>query len=188
MLFAARAAACYPPREMRAPHDKNGLGREHSRARRRLLSAGAVATALLAGCATPAPPPPPANPFVGTWATADNDRITFRDDTVVINQPNGPGTVMGPQECRGKFRFGYERKNRDALTGLVTRQEDLRRKLVGLLPRPDYPVAEMGCDQGDHTYVLLGDNELLAIYRDGDIAGLDRLSRVPPSPPPVPTS
>jgi hypothetical protein len=45
------------------------------------------------------------------------------------------------------------------------------------LVAPSYPVAVLRCDQGDHTYVMLNDHELVAIYRDGDIGVVERLAR-----------
>ena len=59
----------------------------------------------------------------------------------------------------------------------VVQQPDLRDRLARLLVRPDYPVAELGCGEGDTTYVLLGDRDLVAIYRDAGVAGIERLSR-----------
>ena len=79
--------------------------------------------------------------------------------------------------CEGKFRFGYARRNREALIALAPGQPDLRSRLTLMLVRPDYPVAELGCGEGDTTYVLLGDRDLVAIYRDAGVAGIERLSR-----------
>jgi hypothetical protein len=45
------------------------------------------------------------------------------------------------------------------------------------LAEQSYPVAELDCDKGDQTYVLLNDHQLLAIYRDGDIGAIERLAR-----------
>ena len=87
-------------------------------------------------------------------------------------------TPMGAESCAGAFRFGYGRKSREALIGLAPRQPDLRGKLASLLVQPDYPVAELACGAGDSTYVLLGERDLVAIYRDRDIAGVERLSRL----------
>jgi len=140
------------------------------------LAALVFAAALPAACAAPQAPPP--NPFLGAWATPDRDRIAFRADTVVLHPPNGPATPMGPQTCAGKFRFGYGRKSRQELTALAARQSDVSGKLAGLLSQPAYPVAELGCDQGSNTYVLIDDHDLVAIYRDGDIASIERLSRL----------
>ena len=60
---------------------------------------------------------------------------------------------------------------------LVPRQPELRQKLSDLLIEPSYPVVELDCDRGDHTYILLDDRQLVAIYRDGDIGAMDRLAR-----------
>ncbi len=127
------------------------------------LAVSALLAALAAGCAAP----PPVNPFAGAWATADRQQIAFRDDT-----------AMGAESCAGAFRFGYGRKSREALIGLAPHQPDLRGKLASLLVRPDYPVAELGCGEGDSTYVLLDERDLVAIYRDRDVAGIERLSRL----------
>jgi hypothetical protein len=132
--------------------------------------------AALAGCAA-APPAPPPNPFVGTWATADNDAVTIREDTVVENQPNGGKIALDRNTCNGNFSFGYAVWGRERLTGLLPRQPNLAETLSDLLPSPTYPVALLRCDQGDHTYVLLSDRELVAIYRDGDIGVVERLAR-----------
>jgi len=137
----------------------------------------AVLAALPVGCIV-LPPPIVTNPFVGTWTTRDNDRITFRDDTIVVAPARGSATVMANESCNGAFGFGYETKGRDALTALVPRQSDLRGKLAALLVQPDYPVAEMRCDQGYNTYVLLGGDQMVAVYRDGAVAGIDRLTKI----------
>ena len=60
---------------------------------------------------------------------------------------------------------------------LVRKQPDVTRKLGQLLTKPEYQVAELRCDQGDNTYVLLNDRDLVVIYRDRDIAGIEELSR-----------
>ena len=133
------------------------------------LAAGPLA------CATP--PPSPANPFVGTWSTANNDSVTIRQDTVVQTEPDGRATALDAKTCRGVFRFGYTTKSRQALTDLIPRQPDLRKKLSELLVAASYPVAELDCDRGDQTYVLLNDRQLVAIYRDGDIGAIERLAR-----------
>jgi len=124
-----------------------------------------------------APEPPVQNPFLGTWSTADNDSVTIRQDTVVQTQPDGRNTALDKDTCRGVFRFSYDTKSRQALTDLIGRQPDLRKKLSDLLVEPSYPVASLNCDRGDQTYVLLNDRQLVAIYRDGDIGAIDRLAR-----------
>jgi len=135
----------------------------------------AVVAVLPLGCVAPEPPP---NPFAGAWTTADRQQIAFRDNTILVHPPDAQPSPMGTESCAGTFRFGYGRKSREALIGLAPHQPDLRGKLANLLVRPDYPVAELACGEGDSTYVLLDDRDLVAIYRDRDIAGLERLSRL----------
>jgi hypothetical protein len=117
------------------------------------------------------------NPFIGTWVTAENASVTIRPDTIVQHQPDGQSTALDKSACRGVFQFGYSTKTRQALTGLAPRQPELGQRLSDLLVQPSYPVAELNCDRGDQTYVLLNDRQLVAIYRDGDIAAIDRLAR-----------
>ncbi len=133
-----------------------------------------VPAALLA-CAVPQAPP--SNPFIGTWANSDTNTIIIRQDTVVEKQPNGQTTPLDSRTCNGAFSFGYAEWRREALTGLLPRQPNLTRNLSNLLVAPVYPVASLRCDQGDHTYVLVNDHELVAIYRDGDIGVVERLAR-----------
>jgi hypothetical protein len=140
------------------------------------LFAALVAAALPLAC-TVSPPPQVQNPFVGDWATGEGASITIRPDTIVQHQPDGESTTLDSSTCRSAFRFVYATKNRDALIGLIARQPDLRQRLSTLLVQQSYPVAELDCDRGDQTYVLLNDRELLAIYRDGDIGAIDRLAR-----------
>jgi hypothetical protein len=117
------------------------------------------------------------NPFVGNWATAENAGITIRPDTVVQHQTDGRSTTLDQGACRGVFRFTYGTKTRQALAELLPRQPELQRRLADVLVEPSYQVAELDCDRGDQTYVLLNDGQLLAIYRDGDIGAIDRLAR-----------
>jgi hypothetical protein len=117
------------------------------------------------------------NPFLGTWVTAENASIVIRQDTIVQNQPDGQSTALDKNVCRGVFRFAYGTKTRQALTDLVPRQPELRHRLSDLLVEPSYPTAELDCDRGDQTYVLLNERQLVAIYRDGDIGAIDRLAR-----------
>jgi hypothetical protein len=117
------------------------------------------------------------SPFLGTWVTAENASIVIRQDTIVQNQPDGQSTALDKNVCRGVFRFAYGTKSRQALTDLVPRQPELRHRLSDLLVEPSYPTAELDCDRGDQTYVLLNERQLVAIYRDGDIGAIDRLAR-----------
>ena len=145
-----------------------------ARVRRAIIAAAVALTP--AACIAPAPQPPP-NLFVGQWATADHDSITFRPDTVVQNQKEGP-IVLGPATCAGTFHFDYGSKSREALVALVPDQPEVRQRLREMLAAPNYEVAELACDRGDQTYVLLGEHRLLAIYRDGTVAALERFSRI----------
>jgi hypothetical protein len=126
-------------------------------------------------CATP--PAAPSNPFVGAWATSDNNTVALREDTVVESGPNGQTTPLGTGTCNGAFSFHYAVWRREALITLLPRQPGLSENLSELLTAPTYPVALLRCDQGDHTYVMLNNHELLAIYRDGDIGAVERLAR-----------
>lgn len=139
------------------------------------LVALALTAMLPAACVTP--PPPPRNPFLGAWSTVEHSQIAFRDDTVVINPPDAPPTAMSSQSCPQGFQFQYARKSREALLALTGGQPDVNRRLGSILTQPEYPVAELRCDQGDNTYVLLNDRDLVAIYRDNNIAGIEQLSR-----------
>jgi hypothetical protein len=139
-----------------------------------------AATAVLAaaplGCAV-SPQDGAENPFVGNWATAENASITIRQETVVQHQPDGQSTTLDRSACRGVFSFAYGTKTREALADLLPRQPELQRRLSDTLVEPNYRVAQLDCDHGDQTYVLLNDRQLLAIYRDGDIGVIDRLAR-----------
>lgn len=140
-----------------------------------LLAALAVASPLLA--CTFSPPPQVESPFFGDWVTAEDARITIRPDTIVQHQPDGETTTLDRSTCPDVFRFSYDTRTRDALTSLILRQPDLRERLSAALVEQSYPVAELDCDRGDQTYVLLNDRQLLAIYRDGDIGAIERLAR-----------
>ena len=144
--------------------------------RRARLALAAFAATLPAACVTP-PPAPPKNPFLGAWSTAESSQIAFRDDTVVIHPPGEPPTAMSPQSCPQGFQFRYGQQTREALLGLAAGQPDLTGRLGAILVKPEYPVAELRCDQGANTYVLLDDRGLVAIYRDQGIAGIEQLSR-----------
>jgi hypothetical protein len=146
--------------------------------RRCVCRFAALLAAVLLPAACAEPPPPPTNPFLGNWGNPERSRITFRDTTIVMNPPHEKPTALGPESCAGRFRFAYSRKSRDALTATVASQPDLRARLGKMLVAGDYQVAELGCDHGQNTYVLLGDRDVLAIYRDGDIANIERLQRL----------
>jgi hypothetical protein len=136
-----------------------------------------ICSALLLACIPSPAARVETNPFVGSWATAENASITIHPDTIVQHQPDGESIMLDKTACRGTFRFAYGTKSRQDLTGLVPRQPDLRQKISDILIEQSYPVAELDCDRGDQTYVLLNDSQLLAIYRDGDIGAIERLAR-----------
>ncbi|HEX9534085.1 MAG TPA: hypothetical protein VF924_01305 [Stellaceae bacterium] len=140
------------------------------------FSAVITCSALVHAC-TLSPAARVEDPFVGNWVTAENASITIRPDTIVQHQPDGESTTLDQTACRGMFRFAHGTKSRQDLTGLVPRQPDLRQKISDILVEQSYPVAELNCDRGDQTYVLLNDRQLLAIYRDGDIGAIERLAR-----------
>ena len=121
-----------------------------------------IVAAIPLAC-TISPPPQVENPFLGTWVTAEDASIVIRRDTIVQNQPDGQSTALDKNVCRGVFRFAYGTKSRQALTDLVHRQPELRHRLSDLLVEPSYPIAELDCDRGDQTYVLLNDRQLVAI-------------------------
>ena len=133
-------------------------------------------SALVLAC-TVSPAPRVEDPFAGNWVTAENASITIRPDTIVQHQPDGESTTLDKAACRGMFSFAHGTKSRQDLTSLVPRQPDLRQKISDILVEQSYPVAELNCDRGDQTYVLLNDRQLLAIYRDGDFGAIERLAR-----------
>jgi len=145
---------------------------------RRLLRVAVAAVALLPAACIDFGPERPSNPLAGVWITADRNRVTFRDDTVVLTTPSGAPTPITAAECAGGFFFHYGQMSRASLTGIAVAQPDVNKKLSGLLVQPVYSVAELGCDHGTSTYVLLDDRSLVAIYRDRDVVGLDRMSRL----------
>ncbi len=59
--------------------------------------------ALPAACAAPEPQ----SPFAGAWSGAERHQISFRDNTVVQQPAGAPATILGPETCAGRFRFGY---------------------------------------------------------------------------------
>jgi hypothetical protein len=149
-----------------------------SRDTMRILRFSTVITcsALVLAC-TASPAPRVEDPFVGNWVTAESGSITISPDTIVQHQSDGESTTLNETACHGIFRFAHGTKSRQDLTGLVPRQPDLRQKISDILVEQNYPVAELNCDRGDQTYVLLNDRQLLAIYRDGDVGAIERLAR-----------
>ena len=141
------------------------------------LAALATTAVLLGACAL-FPGWAPENPIIGTWANTDNDRVTFTADTVTVTPNNGKPTAMGPGDCNGVFKIAYGRMATAPFATLFPTQVDLEDRLKGLLVKPEYPVADVTCDKGGTTYFMIGDRELLAIYRDAGLGGIERLSRL----------
>jgi hypothetical protein len=134
-----------------------------------------VLMALLpAACATPRPP---GNPFVGAWSTGERQDVAFRNDTIVLSPPGEAPTPMSAAACDGQFRFGYGDWSRDILLTQVVRQPEISHELERELTRPDYRIASVACGDGGTIYVMLDDHTLLAIHRDQEVAGLERLTR-----------
>jgi hypothetical protein len=121
---------------------------------------------------------PPANPLIGTWSNTDNDRVTFSPASVVITPNNGKSVAMGPGDCNGVFKIAYGRMAIAPFATLFPSQPDLEAKLKDALVRPEYPVADVTCDKGGTTYLMLDDHQMLAIYRDAGIGGLEHLTRL----------
>ena len=153
------------------------MSASHFRAFVGRIAATIVAAALLGGCAL-FPGWAPENPIIGTWANTDNDRVTFTADAVTVTPNNSKPTVMGPGDCNGVFKIAYGRMATAPFATLFPTQADLEDKLKGLLVQPEYPVADVTCDRGGTTYFMIGDRELLAIYRDAGLGGIERLSRL----------
>ncbi len=120
---------------------------------------------------------PTPNGFIGAWSTSDRASVAFNEDTVVLTSPEGKPTPISAAECSGGFFFHYGRMTRESITGIAAAQPDIGRKLSDMLVNPVYPVAELGCDRGTSTYVMLDEHDLVAIYRDRDVVGLDRMTR-----------
>lgn len=117
------------------------------------------------------------NGFIGAWTTEDQGKVSFTEDTVVLTSPDGKATPVSAAECNGGFGFRYGRMTRDSITGIAAAQADVGQKLSAMLTGPVYPVAELTCDRGTSTYVMLDDHDIEAIYRDRDVVGLDRMTR-----------
>ncbi len=139
--------------------------------------AALVMAALLGACSL-FPGWAPENPIIGTWSNADNDRVTFAADSVTVTPNNSKPTAMGPGDCNGVFKIAYGRMATAPFGALFPKQPDLEDKLKSLLVKPEYPVAEVTCDQGGTTYFMIGDGELLAIYRDAGVGGIEQLKRL----------
>jgi hypothetical protein len=142
----------------------------------RWLGAAALLALLPTGCAFFEGAPD--NPLLGTWSNADNDRVTFKADGVVIAPSKGAAAAMGPGDCSGVYKLAYGRMATAPFNTLFPSQPDLEDKLKQALVKPEYPVADVTCGQGGTTYMMIGDREVLAIYRDAGIGGVEHLTRM----------
>ena len=118
------------------------------------------------------------SPLIGTWTTPDRNKVTFQPDAVVLTPDKGSQTTMGKAECNGVYRLAYGRMMTAPLKQAFAAQPDLESKLKVMLVKPEYPVADVTCDQGGTTYLLLDDREVLAIYRDSGIGGIEHYTRL----------
>lgn len=134
---------------------------------------------LATGCANfPFGNGAPASPLLGSWATQDHDEVTFRADAVIVTPDKGQATTLGPSDCNGAYKLQYGRMNTAALEQAFPSQPDLQGKLKQLLAKPEYPVADVTCDQGGTTYLMLDERRMLAVYRDAGVGGLEAYSRL----------
>jgi hypothetical protein len=122
--------------------------------------------------------PPPASPLIGTWSNADNDRVTFGASSVVVTPNHGKPTAMGPGDCNGVFKIVYGQMATAPFATLFPTQPDLEAQLNRSLVKPEYTVADVTCDRGGTTYFMLDDRQVLAVYRDDGIGGLEHLTRL----------
>jgi hypothetical protein len=136
-----------------------------------------LAAGLLAACGLfPLEPPP--NPLIGSWGTADRNRVTFSDNSVVVTPADSRPTTMGPADCNGVYKLQYGRMMTASLQQSFPSQPDLQSKLKQLLTKPDYPVADVTCDQGGTTYLMLDERRMIAVYRDAGVGGVETYSRL----------
>src|SRR4029077_3837076 len=64
----------------------------------------------------------PANPLIGTWTTADNNRVAFQSDAVIVTPDKGKPTTMGNAECTGVYKLAYGRMETAPLKQLFPSQ------------------------------------------------------------------
>jgi hypothetical protein len=124
------------------------------------------------------PSEPSPSPLIGTWTTPDRNKVTFRPDAVVVAPEKGPTTTINTAECNGVYKLAYGRMQTAPLKQAFAKQADLESKLQVILVKPEYLVADVTCDRGGTTYLLLDDREMLAIYRDAGVGGIEHLTRL----------
>jgi hypothetical protein len=136
----------------------------------------AILAPLLLTCCVPGAPA--TSPLVGNWATQDHNQVTLRDDAVVITPDKGKSETLGPRDCNGVYKLQYGRMITASLQQSFPTQPDLQSKLKQLLTSPEYPVADVTCDRGGTTYLMLDDRRMIAVYRDSGVGGLETYSRL----------
>ena len=150
-----------------------------AQARRVAVLGAALGALLCASCSfLPFANQAPASPLIGNWQDADHNKVTFRADAVVLTPDNGQAATMGPATCSGEYKLIYGRMETADLQKSFLSQPDLQGKLKRLLTKPEYPVADVTCDQGGTTYLMLDGNNVLAVYRDNGVGGTESLSRL----------
>ena len=115
--------------------------------------------------------------LIGNWTTTDHNTVSFRADAVVVTPDKGSATTIGPRDCNGRYKLLYGRMDSASLLQAFPSQKDLQGKLKQFLVKPDYQVADVTCDQGGTTYLMLDDARMLAVYRDSGVGGLEAVSR-----------
>jgi len=136
-----------------------------------------VAALLLTSCGL-LPGEQSSNPLIGTWATPDRNQVTFRGNDVVLTPDKGAATTMGPGDCNGVYKLQYGRMMTGSLEQSFPSQPDLQSKLKQLLTKPEYPVADVTCDRGGTTYLMLDERRMIAVYRDAGVGGVESYSRL----------
>ncbi len=121
---------------------------------------------------------PPVSPLVGNWTTQDHNQVSLREGAVIVTPDKGQATTMGPGDCNGVYKLQYGVMDTSALERSFPSQPDFSSKLRQLLVKPEYQVADVTCDQGGTTYLLLDDRQMLAVYRDSGVGGTEAYSRL----------
>jgi hypothetical protein len=138
----------------------------------------AIATTLLATSCAFLPGYEPPNPLLGSWSTTDRNRVTFSTAAVVVTPDKSAPTTVGPADCNGIYRLQYGRMMTSSLEQSFPTQPDLQAKLKQLLTRPEYPVADVTCDKGGTTYLMLDEGRMIAVYRDSGVGGIETYTRI----------
>lgn len=118
------------------------------------------------------------SPLIGTWTTEDRNQVAFHADSVVVTPDKGQAATMGPGDCNGNYKLVYGRMGTAPLEAAFPAQPDLQSKLKQVLAQPDYPVADVTCGDGGTTYLMLDERQMIAVYRDAGVGGVERLTRL----------